>query len=327
MRIGVRLGPVWLSTSTRSRRRRTRSRRTSRSRQTSWHATGHATTPDGREVDFRCQHSHRSQSAALDCASTTRKQIERGQNLHLVTHVRSTPASRAAERQHALTQEAERQAKAAQRAQAAQQRTQHRETVAQQRAQQKEALAFQREQRAVERRARYAESARQRTEYRERSAHQRHGQSAHIHQPNDEQRDHVHHHRARSHARRSLGWPTIGLMIAGAAMLFGVILAGIAGSDPHSTLAATAGGLITLGVLAVLVCGPAALWRRLRNGKRDQPHQPIIGSQNAPAPYLSPPLTYPMGYIPGPYPGHTMAETKPDLTWPTRNDTMPPWPG
>jgi len=112
MRIGVRLGPVWLSTSTRGRRR-SRS-----SRQRNWHATGHATTPDGREVDFRCHHNHRSQSAALDCAKTTRKQIERGQSLHLVTRVRSTPASREAERQRALKQEAKRQAKAAQRAQA-----------------------------------------------------------------------------------------------------------------------------------------------------------------------------------------------------------------
>ena len=136
MRIGVRLGPVSLSTSTHSRRR-------SRSSQPGWHATGHATTPDAREVDFRCHHNHRSQSAALDCASTTRKQIERGQNLHLVTRVRSTPASREAARQRALKQEAERQAKAAQRTQAAQQRAQRREAAAQQRAQQKEALALQ----------------------------------------------------------------------------------------------------------------------------------------------------------------------------------------
>lgn len=83
MRIGVRLGPVSLSTSTRSRSR-------SRSRQPSWPATGHAITPDQREVDFRCHHNHRSQSAALDCASTICKQIQHGQSLHLITRVRST---------------------------------------------------------------------------------------------------------------------------------------------------------------------------------------------------------------------------------------------
>ena len=173
MRIGVRVGPVWLSTSTRSRRR-------SQSRQPSWHAKGHATTPDGREVDFRCHHSHRSQSAALDCASTTRKQIERGQNLHLITQVRSTPASREAARQHALRKEAKRQAKAAQRAQAALQRAQHREAIAGQRAQQREAFTSQRQQQAGEQRAHYAEPAQQRAEYRQGPAQQRPGQQTHI---------------------------------------------------------------------------------------------------------------------------------------------------
>jgi hypothetical protein len=174
VRIGVRVGPVWLSTSTRSRGRS----------QPSWHAKGHATTPDGREVDFRCHHSHRSQSAALDCASTIRKQIERGQNLHLVTRVRSTPASRAAARQDALRKEAKRQAKAAQRAQAAQQRAQRREAVAEQRAQQREALAFQRPQEGAEQRARCAGAAQQRAEYRERSAQQQPGQPAQVYRFN-----------------------------------------------------------------------------------------------------------------------------------------------
>jgi hypothetical protein len=163
---------VSLSTSTRSQ-----------SRQPSWHAKGHATTPDGREVDLRCQHSHRSQSAALACASTTRKQIEHGQNLHLITRVRSTPASRDAARQQALRKETKRQAKATQRAQAAQQRAQHREAVAQQRAQQREALAFQQQQ-AAEQRARYAEAAQQRAGYRAGSAQQRPGQSAQIYRFN-----------------------------------------------------------------------------------------------------------------------------------------------
>ena len=177
MRIGVRVGPVWLSTSTRSRGR-------SQSSQPSWHAKGHATTPDGREVDFRCHHSHRSESAALDCANSIRKQIERGQSLHLVTRVRSTPVSREAARQHTQKQEAKRQAKAAQRAQAAQQRVQRREAVVEQRAQQREALAFQRQQQAAEQHARYAGAAQQHAGYRESSVQQRPGQSARIHRFN-----------------------------------------------------------------------------------------------------------------------------------------------
>ena len=319
MRIGVRLGPVWLSTSTHSRRKR-------RSSQTGWHATGHATTPDGREVDFRCHHNHRSQSAALDCASSTRKQIERGQNLHLVTRVRSTPASREAARQRAVKQEAERQAKAAQRAQAAQQRAERREAAAQQRAEQREALALQRQHQAAEQHARRAESACQRPERREESAHQRSGQWTQVHQRNDEQSDRAHHSRARrSHSRRSRGWPATGLMIAGAVALLGVILAGIARQYPHSALATTAGGLIILGVLAIIVCATAALRRRLRRGQRDESRQPISGNQNARSSYPPPPFTYSMDYTPGPYPGQTTTEQPPHTTPPASTGTVPPW--
>jgi hypothetical protein len=317
MRIGVRLGPVWLSTSTRSRRR---SR--SRSSQPGWHATGHATTPDGREVDFRCYHNHRSQSAALDCASTTRKQIEGGQNLHLVTRVRSTPASREAARQRALKQEAERQAKAAQRAQASQQRAQRREAAAQQRAQQREALALQRQQQAAEQHARRAEAAQQRAEPWEESVHQQPGQRTQVHQRNDEQSDRVHHRRARrSHPRHSRSWPVTGLMISGAVVLLGVILAGVAGNNAHSALAVTAGGLIILGILAILVCATAALWHRLRRGQRSEPHQPIPGNQNALAPYPPSSFTSPTGYTPDPYPGHRTTGQPP----PARTEGVPPW--
>ena len=147
MRIGVRLGPVWVSTSTRSRRRR-------RPSQPSWHATGQATTPDGRGVDFRCRHSHRSQDAAINCAATIRKQIERGQSLHLITRVRSTPATREAARQRAAEQEARRQAKAAQHAQAAQQRTEQREARRQAKAAERDRAAQQRQPEREERIAR-----------------------------------------------------------------------------------------------------------------------------------------------------------------------------
>lgn len=230
MRIGVRLGPVSLSTSTRSRSR-------SRPRQPSWHATGHAITPDQREVDFRCHHNHRSQSAALDCASTIRKQIEHGQSLHLITRVRSTPASREAARQRALRQEEERKAKAAQRAQEAQQRAQRREAAAQQRAQQRETLALRRQQQAAERHARRGEAKRQRAEHEEGPAPQRPQQLTQIQQQNDGEGNRLHPHRARrSHVRRSRSWPTTGLMITGAVVLLGLIFVGIAAIIPVALL-------------------------------------------------------------------------------------------
>jgi ATPase subunit of ABC transporter with duplicated ATPase domains len=229
-------------------------------------------TPDGREVDFRCHHNHRTQSAALDCASTVRKQIERGQSLHLITRVRSTPASREAAHQRAVRQEAERKTKAAQRAQEAQQRGQRREAAAQERAQQREAHALQRQQQAAERHAQRAEAARQRAERKEESALPIAGRPTQAHQPTDQQWDRHHHRASRSQVRRSHGWPTIGLIIAGTTALLSVVLVGIAGNNPHSALAATAGGLFILGVLAAVVCAAAALWRRLRTGKRASLH-------------------------------------------------------
>ena len=166
MRIGVRLGPVWVSTSTRSRPKR-------RSSQPSWHAKGRATTPDGREVDFRCHHSHRSQDAAINCAATIRKQIERGQSLHLITRVRSTPASREAARQRAAEQEACRQAKAAERGRAAQQRSEQREARRQARAAERAQATQQRtEQRETRRQADAVQRA-QAAQYRAQKAESR----------------------------------------------------------------------------------------------------------------------------------------------------------
>lgn len=303
MRIGVRFGPFSVSTSTRGGRRRSRSRRPS------WHATGHATTPDGREVDFRCHHSHRSQSAALSCASTVRKQIEHGQSLHLITRVRSTPASREAARQRARQQEARRQAREAQHAE-------QREASAQRRAQQRQAQAVRQQQRALEKEARRQAGEARRAEQREASAqqkealavrqqrqtaeeqaqrayaaqehaawkeeaarqhaermsriHQGHAERmADIHDRSEQRRERVRQTQAeRSQRRRAHGWPATGLMIAGAATLLGVILAGVA--SPRSSLGAVAGGLILLGVLAAFVCATAALWRRLRRGHQER---------------------------------------------------------
>jgi hypothetical protein len=123
-------------------------------------------------------------------------------------------------------------------------------------------------------------------------------------------------------------------MIAGAVALLGVILAAIAGNSRHSALATTAGGLIALGILAALVCATAALWRRLRKGKRNERRQPIPSNQETPIPFPPPPFTYPTGYTSGQYPGYTSgpylgrtsAEQSPHATQPARTNTAPPWP-
>jgi len=329
MRIGVRMGPVWVSTSTRSRRRG------SRPSQPSWHATGHAMTPDLREVDFRCQHNHRTQAAAIECAGTIRKQIERGQNLHLITHVRSTPASREADRQRALQEEARREAKATQRAEAAQ----HREAQRAQVAQQREARQEERRQASAAHRAEAAEhresAAHQRAEHRAAAAHQRAEQWAQVHEQNDQRWARVHEQNdqrwARVHEQRvqrrrqwSRGWPFTGLIIASVTVLLGAILVGVAGNNSHSALAGTAGALVFFGVLALLVCGAAALWRRFRGGKHDQP---IPAVQIHPAAQFAPrPFTDPAGYHPAdPYPGRAAAEYWPHTAPPARPGGAPPW--
>src|ERR1700751_809053 len=94
---------------------------------------------------------------------------------------------------------------------------------------------------------------------------------AHIHEKNKQRWEHVRRTRVeRAQRRRARGWPATGLMIAGAAALLGVILAGVA--SPGSSLGAVAGGFIVLGVLAAVVCGAAALWRRVRRGREDGEH-------------------------------------------------------
>lgn len=305
MRVGVRLGPVWVSTSTRSR---------SRPRQPSWHAKGHAMTPDGRDVDFRCHHNHRTQSAAISCASVIRKQIERGQSLHLVTRVRSTPASRESERQRATQKEAIRQAKVTQRAQAARQRVEEREArrqakitkraeAAQRRqsaAQQREALAQQQSQKIKEQRAWQEQIQTQRVERREQPAYQRTEKWAEARHQSEERRDTVHHrHAGRTHRRRSRSWPVSGLVVAGVTILLGVVLAGIAGKNAHSPVAPIAGALLVFGFIGALVCAIAALWRRLGESKRSQESHLTMGSQ--PATVVSRQLTdfaNSAGYVP-----------------------------
>ena len=362
MRIGVRLGPVSVSPSTRRRRRR------SRPRQPSWHATGRATTPDGREVDFRCHHNHRTQSAAVSCADTVRKQIERGQSLNLVTRVRSTPASREAARQHALQKEADRQAKAAQHAQAAAQKaeqhaqaaaqraeqraratahraeqqearrrarateqaeaSQRRQAAAHQRAQRKEALTAQRQQDMNERRAHRAQAARERTERQEQSARQqaeRWEQAAG--QRNAERPDRVHRRREeRARQRAPFGWTAYGLVIGAVMFLAGFVLAASAGHNSKSALVSAGALLVFFGLVALLVSGVAALWRRLRRRPRDQASVSYTGSWNGAVPAGQPSPVNPIGYDPSAFPNQMAPDYPVHPAPPSRPyDQAPPW--
>jgi hypothetical protein len=302
MRIGVRLGPVWVSTSTSSRRRG------SRTRQPSWHATGHAWTPDRREVDFRCQHNHRSQAAAVECAHTIRKQIMNGYSLHLVTRVRSTPDSRVAARE----EEAKRKAEAAQRAEAAKQR----EARQQER---RQAKAARRAEAAQQR----AQTANQRAERREAGVQKRAEEWAQVRERNDERWERWERvQQSRAQHLQQLGWPVTGLIIAGGALVLGLILAGVVGNNSHSALAAPAGALVFFGFIGILVCATVALWRRFRGGNRGQP---IPDPQIPAVPYSPPPFTDPVGYAPGPYPGRAAAEHWPDTAPPARPGGAPPW--
>jgi hypothetical protein len=354
MRIGVRLGPVWVSTSTHSRRR---SRSRSRSSQPNWHAKGKATTPDGREVDFRCQHGHRSQDAALKCAATVRKQIEHGQSQHLITRVRSTPASREAARQRTAQQEARRKAKAAERAQAAQQRAARREAGRQAKTAQRAQASQQRaEQQETYRRAEAAERAEaaryhtqqsaspvihqhpaatppqfahrtpQRTQRREEAGYPLAGQWQPVHQRNDEPWNRVSHQYAEPSRQRSLSWPITGLIIAGAATILGMVLAGMAGTNSHSALATTAGGVITLSLIALVVFVTAALLQRRTRRRNKRPRSPMPENHDPRIPSPSPSFPSSTPYPSGAYPSPIATERPPHGAPPRPYSNGAPWP-
>lgn len=297
-------------------------------------------TPDGRDVDFRCHHNHRTQSAAIECAGTIRKQIARGQSLHLVTRVRSTPASREAARQRELQQEADRQAKAALRAHAAEQRAQEQEARRQAKSAHRAEAAHHREASALQRTLQRQQRAAAQQQLQAQAPPSRHGQ--YREQPAqqqaepwppphpDERWDRVHQQRAQGpkQRRHPRGWPVTGLIIGGAAVVLGAILAGAAGNNSRSALATGAGGVITVGVLALLICATAALWRRLQTGKRNEPYQPSVPySQNIPlAPYRPPPpVNGLVGYGQDPYPGQRPAAYLPPTQPPPRSRNLPPW--
>jgi hypothetical protein len=66
-------------------------------------------------------------------------------------------------------------------------------------------------------------------------------------------------------------------VIAAAALFVGVICAVIAGNNPRSVLATTAGSLFIVAILVALACVTAALWQRLRKGKHDDLRQRRAG--------------------------------------------------
>jgi hypothetical protein len=138
VRVGVRLGPFYVSGRTRRRRRR-RSSRSAPARR-GWQGRGEATTPDGRRVKFRCGHQHRSYDAALACVASRQRQIEQGKNLHLVTFAQETAASRQLAAERAAQEAARRQELAAQRQEAARQRAEQRAAARQVRAEQAAAI-------------------------------------------------------------------------------------------------------------------------------------------------------------------------------------------
>jgi hypothetical protein len=80
-------------------------------------------------------------------------------------------------------------------------------------------------------------------------------------QPAAERRGRHHAGRAR---RGRLSWPGYGIISTAAAFVTGIVLAGAAGGNQHSPLV-TAGALLWIAaILMVLVCVPAALWRKYR---------------------------------------------------------------
>jgi Na+-translocating ferredoxin:NAD+ oxidoreductase RnfC subunit len=80
--------------------------------------------------------------------------------------------------------------------------------------------------------------------------------------------------RARRVARPPLSWPGWGNLAATAATLTGLILAGVAGSNTHSPLAAVAALLVLIAVGVAAVCVPVALWRKFQARKRARAGQP-----------------------------------------------------
>jgi hypothetical protein len=227
MKIGVQLGPVSISSD-------------GGSRACTWYGKGTVTTPDGRVVDFRCGHQHRSQAMAIECSQRRRKQVERGQGDYLITRVRSTPQSRERDRQR----EAQRKARAAARAERKQARARD------------QALAR-------------AETFRRWAEWKQAQRQEpvaRPPEAAARPQKEPDRPPAVPRARPRhsSAKRRPLGWPGWGLLCSGAAFVIAVTLVAVAGNNPRSGAATAGAALLVLALPAALVCISGAGWRAVR---------------------------------------------------------------
>jgi hypothetical protein len=290
LRLSFGVGPLRASIPlTSRRRRRRRRRRASRPSQPTWQGTGQAVTPDGKRVLFQCGHKHRSPAAATECAGKRRRQIERGENLHLVTRVLDTPESRrlAAER---AEQMAKRQhERAAARREAARRRAERQESARLARTEQKarhehEQAAAQQEaaRRRAERDEARREAARQRAERQESARQARTERTKAARQARTERTDArreaasllAAQRRARRATRPPMGWPGWGNWTAAAMAVTAVVLSVIAGKDTKGPLAGVAVGLMILSVGVALVCLPVALWRKIQVRRQVRAGQP-----------------------------------------------------
>lgn len=206
-------------------------------------------------------------------------------------------------------------------------RSRHLRRHPQLRAEQKKTRALQRQRHSAEQHAWRTQAALKQAELQEQTAQERTKQRTGSLQRNGERLDGAHRRPAeRARQRGPRGWPISGLVISCVVVLIGVILDSIAGKNSHGALSATAGAFITLGTLAVLICGSAALWRRFRKRKHNPPDHGIADSQNIPAaPCLEPASASSTDFASSAHPSHTAAGYLPDTTPPVRTSAAPPW--
>lgn len=256
LRLSFGVGPLRASIPLTSRRRRRRRRRSS-SAPRGWQGTGEALTPDGSQVRFQCGHHHRSQSAALECVAKRRAQIERGVNLHLVTRVLDSPELR----QQRAEREEQKTRRQQERQEAARGRAMRQEAARQARVERQQAARQEREQRQV---ARQAQAERQQAatqQTRQTRAERTDARRVAASQLAVERR-------ARRAARPPLGWHGWGNISAAAAMVAGIVLAGVAGSNSKSPLAVIGALLVVVAVGTAAVCVPVGLWRKFQARRR-----------------------------------------------------------
>jgi predicted lipid-binding transport protein (Tim44 family) len=128
------------------------------------------------------------------------------------------------------------------------------------------------------------------------------GQRQSFQQPND----HVNRQYPAPSQPRSLNWPLTGLITAGTVTVLGIVLAGVAGSNPRSALATMAGGIITLGIIGVVVLAIVALAHRRRR-RKNHGLAPTPATRDPRSAYPAPTFTGPAFQAPGTYAGPAAA--------------------